>query len=86
MTTREAILQLRSELSGCYDSREIEGMTRIIFEDVLLWQPVDIVMRDGEQLPEFSTAASLASSRASSSMSLYSTSWAKPVFTVTALP
>jgi len=46
-------LQLRSELSGCYDSREIEGMTRIIFEDVLLWQPVDIVMRDGEQLPEF---------------------------------
>lgn len=53
MTTRQAILQLRSELSGCYDSREIEGMTRIIFEDVLLWQPVDIVMRDGEQLPEF---------------------------------
>lgn len=46
-------MQLRSELSGCYDSREIEGMTRIIFEDVLLWQPVDIVMRDGEQLPEF---------------------------------
>lgn len=46
-------MQLRSELSGCYDIREIEGMTRIIFEDVLLWQPVDIVMRDGEQLPEF---------------------------------
>ena len=44
---------LRNELSTCYDSREIDGMTRIIFEDVLLWQPVDIVMRDGEQLPEF---------------------------------
>ncbi len=53
MTTREAILLLRSELGACYDSREIEGMTRIIFEEVLLWQPVDIVMRDNEQLPEF---------------------------------
>lgn len=53
MTTREAILLLRSELGAYYDSREIEGMTRIIFEDVLLWQPVDIVMRENEQLPEF---------------------------------
>lgn len=53
MTTREAILLLRSELGPCYDNREIEGMTRIIFEDVLLWQPIDIVMRETEQLPEF---------------------------------
>lgn len=53
MTTREAILLLRSELNAYYDSREIEGMTRIIFEDVLLWQPIDIVMRENEQLPEF---------------------------------
>ena len=53
MTTREAISLLRSELSACYDSREIESMTRAIFEDVLLWQPIDIVMRDNEQLPEF---------------------------------
>lgn len=53
MTTREAILLLRSELGAYYDSREIESMTRIIFEDVLLWQPVDIVMRENEQLPEF---------------------------------
>ncbi|MBP5688383.1 MAG: peptide chain release factor N(5)-glutamine methyltransferase [Muribaculaceae bacterium] len=53
MTTREAILLLRSELNAYYDSREIEGMTRVIFEDVLLWQPVDIVMRENEQLPEF---------------------------------
>lgn len=53
MTTREAIILLRDELGACYDSREIEGMTRIIFEDVLLWQPVDIVMRENELLPEF---------------------------------
>ncbi|MBR5118639.1 MAG: peptide chain release factor N(5)-glutamine methyltransferase [Muribaculaceae bacterium] len=53
MTTREAILLLRSELNAYYDSREIEGMTRVIFEDVLLWQPVDILMRENEQLPEF---------------------------------
>ena len=53
MTTREAILQIRNELGAYYDSREIEGMTRVIFEDVLLWQPIDIVMRENEQLPEF---------------------------------
>ncbi len=53
MTTREAILQFRSELGAYYDSRELEGMTRVIFEDVLLWQPIDIVMRENEQLPEF---------------------------------
>ena len=53
MTTREAILLLRRELSTSYDIHEIEGMTRVIFEEVLLWKPVDIVMRDGEQLPQF---------------------------------
>ena len=53
MTTREAILRLRNELAGFIDTREIEGITRVIFEDVLLWKPVDIVMRDQEQLPEF---------------------------------
>lgn len=53
MTTREAILLLRSELATCYDSREIEGIIRIIFEDVLLWQPINIVMRENERLPEF---------------------------------
>jgi len=53
MTTREAILLLRRELSPYYDSREIEGMSRVIFEEVLLWQPVDIVMRDNDQLPDF---------------------------------
>ena len=53
MTTREAISRLRNELSGFVDAREIDGMTRVIFEDVLLWKPVDIVMRDNEQLPEF---------------------------------
>ena len=44
---------LRSELGAYYDNREIEGMTRVIFEDVLLWQPIDMVMRENEQLPEF---------------------------------
>ena len=53
MTTREAILLLRNTLSSFYDIREIESMTRIIFEEVLLWKPVDIVMRDNEELPAF---------------------------------
>lgn len=53
MTTREAILQLRNELGSIYDPREIEGMTRVIFEEVLLWKPVDIVMRDNDELPTF---------------------------------
>lgn len=53
MTTREAISLMRSELQSIYELREIEGMARVIFEDVLLWQPVDIVMRDNEELPAF---------------------------------
>ncbi len=53
MTTREAISLLRTELGTTYESREIEGMTRVIFEDVLLWQPIDMVMRENDQLPEF---------------------------------
>lgn len=53
MTTREAINRLRENLAGVYDPREIESMTRVIFEDVLLWKPVDIVMRDKEPLPSF---------------------------------
>lgn len=53
MTTREAKLQLRSKLSNLYPAQEVESITRIIFEEVLLWQPVDIVMRENEQLPAF---------------------------------
>ena len=53
MTTREAILRLRNELTGSFDAREIEGITRVIFEDILLWKPVDIVMREQETLPDF---------------------------------
>ena len=53
MTTREAIMRLRGELSPLYDSREVESMTRVIFEEVLLWKPVDIVMRENDQLPSF---------------------------------
>ena len=55
MTTREAIQALRNNLSMLYDPREVEGITRVIFEDVLLWTPVDIVMRDSEELPPFFT-------------------------------
>jgi release factor glutamine methyltransferase len=53
MTTREAILLLRNELGALCDPREIEGITRVIFEEVLLWKPVDIVMRENEELPAF---------------------------------
>lgn len=53
MTTKQAIEKLRHELGGIYDIREIDAMARVIFEEVLLWQPVDIVMRDNEELPAF---------------------------------
>lgn len=53
MTTREAIQRLRNALSPLYDPREVESMTRVIMEDVLQWRPVDIVMRDSDQLPDF---------------------------------
>ena len=53
MTTREAILLMRSQLRDIYDAREIESMARVIFEQVLLWQPVDMVMRDTDELPDF---------------------------------
>ena len=53
MTTREAISLMRSELQSTCDAREIDSMARVIMEEVLLWQPVDIVMRDGEELPAF---------------------------------
>ena len=53
MTTREAIMRLRNELSPYYNAREVEGINRVIFEEVLLWKPVDIVMRDNEELAAF---------------------------------
>lgn len=53
MTTREAIQALRDNLSSLYDLREVDSITRVIFEEVLLWKPVDIVMRDSEELPAF---------------------------------
>ncbi len=53
MTTREAIQRLRNALNQLYDPREVESMTRVIMEDVLKWRPVDIVMRDSDQLPDF---------------------------------
>ena len=53
MTTREAIQHLRDKLGTLYDHREVEGITRVIMEDVLQWKPVDIVMRENDQLPSF---------------------------------
>lgn len=53
MTTREALLQLRNALSDTYDPREVESISRVIFEEILLWKPVDIVMRENEGLPAF---------------------------------
>lgn len=53
MKTREALNRLRSELRPLYDQRETESITRVIFEEVLRWKPVDIVMRDDDELPTF---------------------------------
>ena len=53
MKTREALNRLRSELKPIYDQREVESISRVIFEEVLRWKPVDIVMRDEDELPSF---------------------------------
>lgn len=53
MKTREALNRLRSELKPIYDQREAESISRVIFEEVLRWKPVDIVMRDEDELPSF---------------------------------
>ena len=55
MTTQDATSLLRNQLSGIMPPREIEAHTRVIFEEVLRWRPVDIVMREKEELPEFFT-------------------------------
>ena len=53
MKTREALNRLRSELKPIYDQREVESISRVIFEEALRWKPVDIVMRDDDELPSF---------------------------------
>ena len=53
MTTQQACGVLREALRGRYDEREITAMTRIIFDEVLHYSPVDMLLREQEALPSF---------------------------------
>ncbi len=46
MTTSELITLLSNHLSPLYDSRELEAIIRAVFEDVLHYSPVDMVLRE----------------------------------------
>ena len=53
MTTQEAVNRLKSELAGLYPAGEADAIIRVIFEDVLNYSPVDMVLRHDHPLPEF---------------------------------
>jgi release factor glutamine methyltransferase len=53
MTTREAILHFNKELDGRFPDNELKSMIRIIFDDVMHYQQVDIIIHDDDQLPDF---------------------------------
>ncbi|MBR6283485.1 MAG: peptide chain release factor N(5)-glutamine methyltransferase [Muribaculaceae bacterium] len=53
MTTAEAKTIFREQLQGLYDTAELDAMLRIVMEEVMHYSPVDVVLREGEQLPEF---------------------------------
>ena len=53
MILKEAIEQLKHGLEGLADPREVQAMIRIIAEDVLNCDPVDVALRPDRELPDF---------------------------------
>ena len=53
MILKEAIEQLRSGLACVAEPQEVQAMIRIICEDVFNYDPVDVAMRKGIELPVF---------------------------------
>ncbi len=53
MILKEAIEQLRSGLACVAEPQEVQAMIRIICEDVFNYDPVDVAMRQGSELPDF---------------------------------
>ena len=56
MILREAIEQLKSGLADVAEPQEVQAMIRIICEDVFNYDPVDVVLRQESELPEFAQA------------------------------
>ncbi len=53
MTTAQARRSVVSRLAAVHGEREARAMCEMIFETVLGWRPVDILMRDDSELPAF---------------------------------
>ena len=53
MKLKEVIEQLKSGLAGVAEPQEVQAMIRIICEDVLNYDPVDVALRQESELPEF---------------------------------
>jgi len=56
MVLKQAIEIIRQGLAGTYDQREVQAMTRVICEDVLNYDPVDVALRQDSELPDFAPA------------------------------
>ena len=53
MTTSEANLFLRNSLTPIYGEREAKAMTAIIFDEVMHYSAVDVILRADSLLPDF---------------------------------
>lgn len=53
MTTRDAIREISRRLEGVYPAGEVKEMTRVIFEHLLGWTRVKMVMHDDDELLDF---------------------------------
>ena len=53
MTLRDNIVKIRSRLAQFYPKAEIDAFVRIIFERIMNYSQVDMIMHDGDTLPDF---------------------------------
>ncbi len=53
MTTQEAISSFKKRLRGVWPERELGQMMRIIMDEVMHYTPVDMIIHDHDDLPDF---------------------------------
>lgn len=53
MTLKNCITDIRASLAGIYPAEEVNAFIRIIFEQVMNYSPVDMVLHDSDELPDF---------------------------------
>lgn len=53
MTLRDNIVKIRSRLAQLYPKAEIDAFVRIIFEQIMNYSQVDMILHDGDELPDF---------------------------------